>query len=179
MNREDSCTGIILHTGPQFIVFAYNINACDIILSFLFCFITINFHFYFKCVCCGSAWKPIYFSIKEEPNNHDITTVATSSEVTKSQTLTTKSATASSQGIYKPHRSSTPTTTTTTATVTSTTSAIETYHENESMPLHEYDSEDYKSYTHHTSTLSSEKILNNKTVQVVRVIDKMKCLFLN
>ena len=131
-------------------------------------------------MCCGSAWKPIYFSIKEEPNNPDITTVATSSEVTNSQTLTTKSATTSSQGIYKPHRSSTATTTTTTtATVTSTTSAIETYHENESMPLHEYDSEDYKSYTHHTSTVSSEKILNNKTVQVVRVIDKMKCLFLN
>ena len=179
MYREDSCTGIILHTGPQFIVFAYNINACDIILSFLFCFITINFHFYFKCVCCGSAWKPIYFSIKEEPNNHDITTVATSSEVTNSQTLTTKSGTTSSQGIYKPHRSSTATTTTTTATITSTTSAIETYNENERMPLEEYDSEDYKSYIHHTSTLSSEKILNNKTVQVVRVIDKMKCLFLN
>ena len=128
-------------------------------------------------MCCGSAWKPIYFSIKEEPNNPDITTVATSSEVTNSQTLTTKSATASSQGIYKPHRSSTATTTT--ATVTSTTSAIETYNENESMPIEEYDSEDYKSYTHHTSTVSSEKILNNKTVQVVRVIDKMKCLFLN
>ena len=128
-------------------------------------------------MCCGSAWKPIYFSIKEEPNNPDITTVATSSEVTNSQTLTTKSATASSQGIYKPHRSSTATTTT--ATVTSTTSAIETYHENDSMPLEEYDSEDYKSYIHHTSTVSSEKILNNKTVQVVRVIDKMKCLFLN
>ena len=126
-------------------------------------------------MCCGSAWKPIYFSIKEEPNNPDITTVATSSEVTNSQTLTTKSATASSQGIYKPHRSSTATTTT--ATVTSTTSAIETYHENESMPLEEYDSE--VSYTHNTPTLSSEKILNNKTVQVVRVIDKMKCLFLN
>ena len=128
-------------------------------------------------MCCGSAWKPIYFSIKEEPNNPDITTVATSSEVTNSQTLTTKSATASSQGIYKPHRSSTATTTT--ATVTSTTSAIETYNENESMPIEEYDSEDYKSYTHHTSTVSSEKILNNKTVQVVRVIDKMSCLFLN
>ena len=128
-------------------------------------------------MCCGSAWKPIYFSIKEEPNNPDITTVATSSEVTNSQTLTTKSATASSQGIYKPHRSSTATTTT--ATVTSTTSAIETYHENESLPLYEYDSEDYKNYIPHTSTVSSEKILNNKTVQVVRVIDKMKCLFLN
>ena len=128
-------------------------------------------------MCCGSAWKPIYFFIKEEPNNPDITTVATSSEVTNSQTLITKSATTSSQGIYKPHRSSTATTTT--ATVTSTTSAIETYNENESMPIEEYDSEDYKSYTHHASTVSSEKILNNKTVQVVRVIDKMKCLFLN
>ena len=128
-------------------------------------------------MCCGSAWKPIYFSIKEEPNNHDITTAATSSDVTNSQTLITKSATASSQGIYKPHRSSTATTTT--ATVTSTTSAIETYHENESLPLYEYDSEDYKNYIPHTSTVSSEKILNNKTVQVVRVIDKMKCLFLN
>ena len=166
MYREDSCTGIIL----SLLFLLYNINACDIILSFLFCFITINFHFYFKCVCCGSAWKPIYFSIKEEPNNHDITTVATSSDVTNSQTLTTKS----SQGIYKPHRSSTAattTTTTTTATVTSTTSAIETYYENESMPLEAYDSEDYKSYIHHTSTVSSEKFLNNKTVQVVRVID--------
>ena len=130
-------------------------------------------------MCCGSAWKPIYFSIKEEPNNHDITSVATSSDVTNSQTLTTKSATASSQGIYKPHRSSTTTTTTTTVTVTSSTSAKETYHENESLPLYEYDSEDNKSYIHHTSTLSSEKILNNKTVQVVRIIHKIYFLFLN
>ena len=132
-------------------------------------------------MCCGSAWKPIYFSIKEEPNNHDITSVATSSDVTNSQTLTTKSATASSQGIYKPHRSSTTTTTTTTTTVTvtSSTSAKGTYHENESLPLYEYDSEDNKSYIHHTSTLSSEKILNNKTVQVVRIIYKISFLFLN
>ena len=129
-------------------------------------------------MCCGSAWKPIYFSIKEEPNNHDITSVATSSDVSSSQTLTTKSATASSQGIYKPHRSSTTTTTTTTTatttvTVTLLTSAKETYHENESLSLYEYDSEDNKSYIHHTSTLSSEKILNNKTVQVVRIIHKI------
>ena len=129
-------------------------------------------------MCCGSAWKPIYFSIKEEPNNHDITSVATSSDVTNSQTLTTKSATASSQGIYKPHRSSTTTTTTTTTvTVTSSTSAKEIFHENESLPLYEYDSEDNKSYIHHTSTLSSEKILNNKTVQVVRIIHKICFLF--
>ena len=132
-------------------------------------------------MCCGSAWKPIYFSIKEEPNNYDVTTAATSSEATNSQTLTTKSAL--NQGIYKSHRSSTTTTTTATTTaadtLTSTTSAKETYHENESLPLYEYDSEDYKNYIPHTSTVSSEKILNNKIVQVVRVIDKMKCLFLN
>ena len=84
--------------------------------------------FYFKCLCCGNAWKPIYFSKKDDgttqsttENKKEITTSSTTDSIKEYQSL--------QQSHINQNFKSTTSTTTTRKSTTATTGATSKYTE--------------------------------------------------
>lgn len=133
----------------------------------MFCFYFILF--YFKCLCCGNAWKPIYFSKKDDSTTQPTT------EYKKD--LTTSSTTESQKGYQSPHQShhvnqniKPATSTTTTRKLTNTaTSAILKYTEEltNADDLTELSQPSYSNKVEETNTMATTIVIYEPTEETV------------